>query len=306
MTERTGSSEQQRRLGAGGGERGQRRLGANSGERGRPADAARRERGAKAGAGRESGRKADAARRERGQNAGAGREAGRKADAARREQGRRARDDRGRQGRGAGAGPGLRRRRADGERSHNAILLGATELATLEGLEGLSIGGLADHIGMSKSGLYAHFGSKEELQLATIEKAQEIFDREVTSRAFEQPEGLPRVLGFSDAYLSYLERRVFPGGCFFAAAGAEFATREGAVKEKLHEFATEGLRGLAETIRAAQARGEIDAEADGDQLAFEIDALLHGANAGFLLSGDREPLQRARRAIRDRLGASGD
>ena len=202
--------------------------------------------------------------------------------------------------------PVERRRRADGERSHHAILRGATELATLEGLEGLSIAGLADHIGMSKSGLYAHFGSKEELQLATIEKAQEIFDREVTRPALEQPEGLARVLGMADAYLSYLERRVFPGGCFFAAAGAEFATREGRVKQKLQEFATEGMRGLAETIRDAQARGEIDGSKDADQLAFEIDALLHGANAGFLLTGHSEPLERARKAIRDRLGVGGE
>ena len=202
--------------------------------------------------------------------------------------------------------PVERRRRADGERSHHAILRGATELATLEGLEGLSIAGLADHIGMSKSGLYAHFGSKEELQLATIEKAQEIFDREVTRPALEQPEGLARVLGMADAYLSYLERRVFPGGCFFAAAGAEFATREGRVKQKLQEFATEGMRGLAETIRDAQARGEIDGSKDADQLAFEIDALLHGANAGFLLTGDSEPLERARKASRDRLGVGGE
>jgi AcrR family transcriptional regulator len=194
-----------------------------------------------------------------------------------------------------------RRRRADGERSHDAILRGATELATLDGLEGLSIAGLADHIGMSKSGLYAHFGSKEELQLATIERAQEIFEREVARPALEHAEGLPRVLGMADAYLSYLERRVFPGGCFFAAAGAEFATREGRVRQKLQEFAADGMRALAETISDAQARGEIDPEADPEQLAFEIDALLHGANAGFLLSGDREPLERARRAIRDRL-----
>jgi AcrR family transcriptional regulator len=198
---------------------------------------------------------------------------------------------------------GLRRRRADGERSYNAILRGATELATLEGLEGLSIAGLADHIGMSKSGLYAHFGSKEELQLATIEKAQEIFEREVGGPVLDQPEGLARILAFADAYLSYVERRVFPGGCFFAAAGAEFATREGRVKQKLQEFATEGMRSLAETIRGAQARSEIHPHVDADQLAFEIDALLHGANAGFLISGDREPLERARRAIRERLGA---
>jgi AcrR family transcriptional regulator len=195
-----------------------------------------------------------------------------------------------------------RRRRADGERSHHAILRGATELATLDGLEGLSIGGLADHIGMSKSGLYAHFGSKEELQLATIEAAQEIFDREVTRPALEHPEGVARVIGMADAYLSYLERRVFPGGCFFAAAGAEFATREGPVKQKLQEFAAEGMNALAQTIRDAQARGQLDPDIDADQLAFEIDALLHGANSTFLLTRDPEVLERARRGIRARLG----
>jgi AcrR family transcriptional regulator len=187
----------------------------------------------------------------------------------------------------------------------DAILERAVEVASEEGLEGLTIGRLSAELGLSKSGLFGHFGSKEELQLATIEKAQEIFDREVTRPALEQPEGLPRVLGMSDAYLSYLERRVFPGGCFFAAAGAEFATREGRVQQKLQEFAAEGMRALAETIRDAQARDQVDREIDADQLAFEIDALLHGANAGFLLSGDREPLERARRAIRDRLGISG-
>jgi AcrR family transcriptional regulator len=196
----------------------------------------------------------------------------------------------------------VRRRRADGERSHHAILRGATELATLEGLEGLSIAGLADHIGMSKSGLYAHFDSKEELQLAAIEEALEIFDREVTQPALEHPAGVARVVGMADAYLSYLDRRVFPGGCFFAAAGAEFATREGRVKQRLEEFAAEGMRALAETIREAQARGEVDPHADPEQLAFEIDALLHGANSAFLLSGEREVLERARRGIRERLG----
>jgi AcrR family transcriptional regulator len=198
--------------------------------------------------------------------------------------------------------PRERRRRADGKRSRQAILRGATELATLEGLDGLSIAGLAAHIGMSKSGLYAHFGSKEELQLATVEEAEAIFEREVIRPTLGHPEGLAQVLAFSDAYLSYLERRVFPGGCFFAAAGAEFAARDGRVKDRLRDLAAAGVQGLAETIRQAQAHGEVDRDADPHQLAFEIDALLHGANAHFVLFSDAEPLERARTAIRDRLG----
>ena len=186
-----------------------------------------------------------------------------------------------------------RRQRADGRRSREAILKGASELATIEGLEGLSIGRLADHIGMSKSGLFAHFGSKEELQLATIDAAQEIFEREVVNPALEQPEGLAQVLAYSEAYLSYLERHVFPGGCFFASVAAEVDSREGRVTERLRDLMGGGVLWLAGLLREAQARGEVDPGADPDQLAFEIDALLHGANAGFTL--------RARRAIRERL-----
>jgi AcrR family transcriptional regulator len=195
----------------------------------------------------------------------------------------------------------VRRPRSDGVRSRQAILQGATELATLDGLEGLSIGGLADHIGMSKSGLYAHFGSKQELQLATIEAAQDIFDREVTATVLEARAGIARVHAFCDAYLSYVERGVFPGGCFFASASAELDTRAGRVRDRLRDLMAGGLQALAEMVREAQALGEVRADADPEQLAFEIDALLHAANAGFMLYGGEEPLDRARRAIRERL-----
>jgi AcrR family transcriptional regulator len=198
--------------------------------------------------------------------------------------------------------PTPRRLRSDGERSRQAILKGATELATIDGLEGISIGRLAQHIGMSKSGLYAHFGSKEELQLATIDEAQAIYEREVVAPTLEQPEGIARVLGLADAYLSYLQRHVFPGGCFFASANSELDTHEGQVQDKLRGLMAEGLEALAEMIRDAQARGELDPDADADQLAFEIDALLEGANAHFVMFGSEEPLERARRAIRSRLG----
>jgi AcrR family transcriptional regulator len=197
-----------------------------------------------------------------------------------------------------------RRPRSDGQRSRRAILQGATELATLQGLEGLSIGRLAGHIGMSKSGLYAHFGSKEELQLATIDAAEEIFAREVVEPTMEQPEGRARVLAFCDAYLSYLERGVFPGGCFFAATAGEAGVPEGPVKDRLREYMAGGVDALADMIRAAQTLEEVDPDADAAQLAFEIDALLHGANASFVLHGKSDPLERARRGIRERLGAA--
>jgi AcrR family transcriptional regulator len=195
-----------------------------------------------------------------------------------------------------------RRQRSDGERSRRAILKGATELATVEGLEGLSIGRLADHIGMSKSGLYAHFGSKEELQLATIDAAQAIFEHEVVRPTLDYPPGVAQLLEFSEAYLSYLERRVFPGGCFFACVAAEVDSRDGPVTDKLRELMAGGVDALAGMVRDAQARGEVDAGADPEQLAFEIDSLLHGANAAFTLYRSEESLERARRGIRARLG----
>jgi AcrR family transcriptional regulator len=195
-----------------------------------------------------------------------------------------------------------RRRRADGQRTRQAILEGATELATLDGLDGLSIGRLAAHIGLSKSGLYAHFGSKEELQLATIAAAEEIFDREVAAAAREREPGVAQLLGFCEAYLSYLERGVFPGGCFFASANTELDTHEGPVKERLRELMAASLDAFAAMVREAQARGEVGRGTDPEQLAFEIDALLHAANAGFVMLGGEEPLQRARRGIHARLG----
>ena len=126
-----------------------------------------------------------------------------------------------------------RRPRADGERTRGAILSAAASLATLDGLEGLSIGHLAAATGMSKSGLYAHFGSKQELQLATVEEAGRILAEEVTQPALAAPPGLAQLVAVCDAFFDYLRRRVFPGGCFFAAAALEMGTRPGPVKERV-------------------------------------------------------------------------
>src|SRR6478752_9925315 len=125
-----------------------------------------------------------------------------------------------------------RRPRSDGQRSRSAILHASARLATIEGLNGLSIGGLADHIGMSKSGLYAHFKSKEELQLATIDTASEIFAAEVVEPAAAAPAGLARVWALSNEFLAHLERGVFPGGCFFASVAAEIDTHPGPVRDR--------------------------------------------------------------------------
>ena len=199
---------------------------------------------------------------------------------------------------------GTRRRRADGERSRNAILDTAAKLSTVEGLEGMSIGRLAEATGMSKSGLYAHFRSKEELQLATIEAAGETFETEVLSKVEGVEPGVGSIVALSEAFLSYLERRVFPGGCFFAALTAEFGPRSGAVKERIVEYYDEWLALFEELVVQARDRGELAADVDPVQLAFELDAILYGANALFVLKDDERAFDHARRAIRERLDAS--
>src|ERR1700727_3713835 len=133
-------------------------------------------------------------------------------------------------------GGGQRRTRADGERTRSAILRAAASLATVDGPEGLSIGHLAAAIGMSKSGLYAHFGSKQELQLATVEEAGRNFTEEVIRPALAAPAGRPQLEAVCEAFFEHLQRRTFPGGCFFAGAVLEMGTRPGPVKEAVADF----------------------------------------------------------------------
>ena len=194
-----------------------------------------------------------------------------------------------------------KRRRADGEQTRTAILAAATKLATVQGLDGLSIGNLADHIGMSKSGLYAHFGSKEELQLATIDTAEEIFRVAVIQPAREPDGAFERLQSLCDHFLRYLEEPVFPGGCFFASAAAELDTHPGPVKERLAQ-SLDGWRSLIQRrVREAQEAGELDPDEDPALLAFELDAFMKMGNSIALLHGREEGFSSARRAIHARL-----
>jgi AcrR family transcriptional regulator len=194
-----------------------------------------------------------------------------------------------------------RARRAHGERTRQAILEAAVDIASEEGLEGLTIGRLAAELSMSKSGLFAHFGSKEELQLATVEAARDIFVREVIRPAFEAPKGLARLWGLCDVWLEYVRREVFRGGCFFAAAAAEFDGRPGAVRDRVAAIMKEWLAVLGRSVAEAQGEGQLDASADPAQLAFELNALEMGANWAYQLHGDRQAFKRARAAMVERL-----
>jgi AcrR family transcriptional regulator len=194
-----------------------------------------------------------------------------------------------------------KKRRADGEQTRATILDAATKLATIEGLDGLSIGRLADEIGMSKSGLYAHFGSKEELQLAAIDTAVEIFDREVIGPAREPDTAFGRLEALCDLFLGYLEKPVFPGGCFFASAAAELDTHPGVVRERLVEVLGAWLALIERRVRKAQEAGELDPNEDAALLAFELDAFMKMGNSVALLHGGPTGLEQARRAIHARL-----
>lgn len=190
-----------------------------------------------------------------------------------------------------------RKSRADGVASRRTILLAAANLATTRGLEGLSVGELAQHIGMSKSGLYAHFKSKEELELATIDTAAEIFDREILETAGTSPAGLGRVWALCEAFLKHLERRVFPGGCFFATVSAQLASRPGRPRDRVMAMQSQWLGQFTAALGQAVDGGELPRATDIGQLVFELTAMLVRANFAWVLSEDPQVLEQARTGV---------
>jgi AcrR family transcriptional regulator len=200
------------------------------------------------------------------------------------------------------ATPATRSTRSDGERSRRQILHAAARLATTRGLQHLSIGDLAEDAGFSKSGLYAHFRSKEALQLATIATAEEIYEAEVYEPARRTPPGLDGLLALVDAHLDHLRRRVFPGGCFFDAAASDVVGRPGPVRDRIAAFQA-GWSGLVrEHLRVARERGEIGPDEDLDLVAFDVTAAVLLAHSGLTFAGDETVLDRASRSVRRRLG----
>ena len=188
-----------------------------------------------------------------------------------------------------------------GERTRNTILDTAAALATQEGLEPLSIARLAEATGMSKSGLFAHFGSKEELQLATVDHAAALFVAEVIAPARSAPRGLARVWALCDHMVDYAERQVFPGGCFFACTSFEFNNKPGPVRDRIEHMLRSWLSYLEHAVEQAQAAGELDPTLSAREIAFQLDAFAQSANAQFQLFREPRVFDEARRAIRDRL-----
>ena len=195
-----------------------------------------------------------------------------------------------------------RRTSKAGAKTRETILRTAADVASVDGLQGLTIGTLGAKVGMSKSGLFAHFGSKEDLQLATIEAARQTYVAEVLNPARHSPDGMARLHALCEAFLSYIERMVFPGGCFFAAAMAEFDSKApSAVRDRIVECQEQWMSTLERAAAQAQANGELAPDLDPAQLAFELEAALLSANWYFHLHADAGYVDRARRAMRTRL-----
>jgi AcrR family transcriptional regulator len=188
-----------------------------------------------------------------------------------------------------------------GQRTRQSILQKAIDLASLEGLEGLTIGRLADELSMSKSGLFAHFGSKEDLQLATIEAASERYIAAVFRPALNEPRGYPRLAAICRAWLDYIRGPVFPGGCFFAAASFEFDGRPGPIRDRVVALMDDWIGALEKAIRMAQDEGHLSLAVDPAQLAFELNALFFGANFSYYLRRDEKAIEHAQVAIESRL-----
>ncbi|MEV7039083.1 TetR/AcrR family transcriptional regulator [Amycolatopsis sp. NPDC051061] len=190
-------------------------------------------------------------------------------------------------------------RLARGDATRRLVLRRAVDVASVDGLEGLSLGRLATELELSKSGVFALFGSKEELQLATVEAALEIFRSYVVTPAAAVEPGVPRLRAICENWLDYSEKRVFPGGCFFFNVGAEVDARPGRVHDAVAAASGSFAAFIRETAVEAVALGHLTG--DAEVLAFELHALGRAANADAVLNGGTQAYALARRAIGARL-----
>ncbi len=186
-----------------------------------------------------------------------------------------------------------RRASGKGAATRTAILDRAVDLASAEGLEGLTIGRLSAELGMSKSGLFAHFGSKQELQLATVEAAATRFRRAVIDPAAEAPEGAARLRAIADAYIGHVVDDAYSGGCFWGSTSAEYDDRPGPVRDSIAAALDAWLGELERHARIAGME-------DPGRVAFELYAVVMGANSRYRLCRDEAVFEYARRAV-DRL-----
>jgi AcrR family transcriptional regulator len=192
-------------------------------------------------------------------------------------------------------------RRARGMRSRTAVLERSVQMASCDGLEGLTIGTLAADLGVHKSSVHALFGSKLELQLATLAAARAILVDHVITPALSSAEGLPRLWAIGEAWCDYLAAGVFAGGCFLCAASAEMDGRPGPLRDAVARVMREWLAVLEANIDAAIAADELGGEIAPHALAFRLNALGMAANWQCQLLNDPSGIEQARSAWRGEL-----
>jgi AcrR family transcriptional regulator len=188
-----------------------------------------------------------------------------------------------------------------GEETRQAILSRAFELASVIGVSGLSIGRLAEETGLSKSGLFAHFGSKEALEVAVVEEASRQFVQSVMVPALRQPRGEPRLRALFEQWATWGQR---PGGCFFVGASTELDDRPGAPRDALVRAIKDWIDELAKAVRIAVSEGHFRADVDPEQVAFELYSVMLGMHTFYRFLQDPTTLDRSRAAFERLLEAS--
>ncbi|MFE2328521.1 TetR/AcrR family transcriptional regulator [Streptomyces sp. NPDC059385] len=194
-----------------------------------------------------------------------------------------------------------------GNQTRRTVLDRTMSIASVDGLEGLSLGKIAADLGLSKSGVFALFGSKEDLQLATVRAAVDVFVEQVVRPVRADPAGLAKVWRVCELWLGYSGRRIFPGGCFFYSASAEFDSRPGPVRDEIAKARSDWTRYIERLLDEARQAGgfrEGFDPADVPQLAFEAIAMMELANAHSVLHEDPLAYERAGRGILGRLRAA--
>jgi AcrR family transcriptional regulator len=185
-----------------------------------------------------------------------------------------------------------------GEESRRAVLGRAMQITSEEGLEGLSIGRLAADLHLSKSGVFMHFGSKEELQLATIRAARRVFSDHVTTPALAVKPGLPRLWQLSKSFFEYSATRVFAGGCFFNMVSREFNSRPGKIRDAIVDALTEWRSFRERVVEDAKQLGALRADTDAGRLAFMLHAAESAAETEALAFDDPSRYDLGREAVR--------
>ena len=194
-----------------------------------------------------------------------------------------------------------RRSAAEARDTRETILRHAAEVASVDGLDGLTIGRLAGELEMSKAGVFGHFGTKEELQLATLDVGATIFRERVWEPAEHYDPGLPRLLAILESWVRYGSEPSLPGGCLLAAVSFEFDGREGRVHDAIAKWTARWRKTLIAEIETATRQGDLPQYVDPEQAAWSLEALASGMNPASQLHGDKTA-QWSLRAMRAVLG----